>query len=681
MSKAFRSPPRSFFQPASVRVGHWPRNLALGIAILVAAPVTAGDATSRAAVASRYDPLETFAPLTLSPQPSRYRSAGGIPGPDYWQNRADYEIHAWLKPETKQLVGNEVITYTNDSPDSLKSLWLQLDQNRYRRDARSVAADAEAHAGFTDGIMIDELTAEYQGRMRPVAYLIDDTRLQIRLPRRLAGHGGKLRIYIRYHYLIPGSFGGRTSWTTTKTGEIYNVAQWYPRLAVYDDVHGWDTLPFLGEEFYLEYGTFDYYVKVPSDMIVVGSGRLMNPESVLTPTQRHRLEAARDSDSTVVIRSPADVTESSRAENSATRTWHFHMENTRDVAFAASRAFIWDAARIRLPGGHDAIAMSLYPIESSGPDAWARSTEYLKHAVEEFSRRWAPYPYPVAVNVAGDPTGMEYPALAFVGMKVEGKKLFGITAHEIGHTWFPMMVGLDERRHAWMDEGFNTFIDTYESEAYAGGKYAPKRDIEFAPGGGNPFDEIVSLLADRNAPPPVTRADSISDKYSHPISYFKSALGLVLLREQILGPERFDWAFRQFIRAWAFRHPQPADFFRGMESEGGEDLSWFWRGWYLNNWTLDLAVRGVSYVDENPRKGADVIIENRDALVLPATVEITFVDGTKSRIRIPVETWIRKGVAKLRIESAQPIVSVAVDPNHALPDRDRSNNVFVVGAK
>jgi len=179
----------------------------------------------------------------------------------------------------------------------------------------------------------------------------------------------------------------------------------------------------------------------------------------------------------------------------------------------------------------------------------------------------------------------------------------------------------------------------------------------------------------------VTRADSISDKYSHPISYFKSALGLVLLREQILGPERFDWAFRQFIRAWAFRHPQPADFFRGMESEGGEDLSWFWRGWYLNNWTLDLAVRGVSYVDENPRKGADVIIENRDALVLPATVEITFVDGTKSRIRIPVETWIRKGVAKLRIESAQPIVSVAVDPNHALPDRDRSNNVFVVGAK
>jgi hypothetical protein len=191
----------------------------------------------------------------------------------------------------------------------------------------------------------------------------------------------------------------------------------------------------------------------------------------------------------------------------------------------------------------------------------------------------------------------------------------------------------------------------------------------------------VPLLADRNAPPPVTRADSISDRYSHPISYFKSALGLVLLREQILGPERFDWAFRQFIRAWTFKHPQPADFFRAMESEGGEDLSWFWRGWYLNNWTLDLAVRGVSYVDGNPRKGADVSIENRDALVLPATVEIAFVDGTRSRIRMPVETWIRNRVAKLRVESTQPIVSVAVDPDHVLPDKDRSNNVFVVGAK
>ena len=613
--------------------------------------------------------------------PNRYRSASGIPGPDYWQNRADYKIHAWLKPETKQLLGNEIITYTNNSPDPLTSLWLQLDQNTYRKDARSVAADAEARAGFTDGITIDELTAEYQGRAESVTYLIDDTRMQVRLQQRLAGRGGKLRIYIRYHYLIPASFGGRTSWTSTKAGEIYNVAQWYPRLAVYDDVHGWDTLPYLGEEFYLEYGTFDYDVTVPSDMIVAGSGRLVNPESVLTPTQRRRLEAARGSDSPVVIRSPADITEASRAEKNVTRTWHFHMENTRDVAFAASRAFIWDAARIKLPGGHNALAMSLYPIESSGPDAWARSTEYLKHAVEEFSRRWAPYPYPVAVNVAGDPTGMEYPALAFVGMKVKGKELFGITAHEIGHTWFPMMVGFDERRHAWMDEGFNTFIDTYESEAYAGGKYAPKRDVEFAPGGGNPFDEIIPLMVDREAPPPVTRADSISGTYSHPISYFKSALGLVLLREQILGPERFDWAFRRFIQAWAFKHPQPADFFRAMESEGGEDLGWFWRGWYLNNWTLDLAVTGVSYVHGNPRKGAEILIENRDALVLPATVEITFADGTTSRIRMPVETWIRKRVAKLRIESAQPIVSVAVDPDHVLPDSDRSNNVLTVGAK
>jgi hypothetical protein len=658
-------------------VGDFPRSVVLRAIVFLT--LGAREGAGQPADTTHYDPLETFAPLTLSPQPNRYRSGSGTPGPDYWQNRVDYRIDAQLRPETKQLTGNEVITYTNHSPDHLMSLWLQLDQNTYRKDARSVAADTERHVEFTNGIAIDALSVEYGHRAEPATYLISDTRMQIRLPRPLIGHGGRLRIHIRYHYIIPGSFGGRTSWTATKYGEIYNAAQWYPRLAVYDDVRGWDTVPFLGEEFYLEYGTFDYFITAPSDMIVAGSGWLVNPEEVLTPSQRRRIELARDSDATVTIRSAAEVADTAKAEpQNTTRTWHFHMENSRDVAFAASRALIWDAARIKLPAGRSALAMSLYPVESEGEHAWGRSTEYLKHAVEEFSRRWTPYPYPVAVSVAGDPTGMEYPALAFVGMKVKDKKLFEITVHEIGHTWFPMMVGFDERRNAWMDEGFNTFIDTYESLAFAGGAYGPKRDIEFAPGGGNPFDEIVPIVTDPNAPPPVTRADLIGDKYGHPISYFKSALGLVLLREQILGPERFDWAFRQFIRAWTFRHPQPADFFRAMESEAGEDLSWFWRGWYLNNWTLDLAIRRVDYVDGNPRKGAEVTIENADRLVMPTTVEVAFVDGTKTRLQLPVETWLHKAATTLHVDSDQAIVSVTIDPDHLLPDKDRRNNTLIM---
>ena len=610
---------------------------------------------------------------------NRYRSSNGAPGPDYWQNRADYELHAKLDTARKELSATEVITYTNHSPDSLTSLWVQLDQNRYRADSRSVAADEEVRKEFTEGYGLDEVAIEVEGHKSKADYVVSDTRMQIRLPQPLRPAGGKIRVHIRYHYTIPGLFGDRTSWATTKNGEIYDIAQWYPRMAVYDDLHGWDTLPYLVQEFYLEYGSFDYFVTVPWDMLVAGSGALQNPEQVLTATQRARLAQASTSDATVAIRTAAEIgAAASRPTHAGTSTWHFHMDNTRDVVFSASRAFIWDAARIQLPDNGSALAMSFYPVESAGEAAWGRSTEYLKHTVEDFSRRWFPYPYPAAVNVAGGSSGMEYPGVLFDGIEDKGKELFWITAHEIGHTWFPMVVGFDERRNAWMDEGFNTFIDVYESDDFEKGVYGPKRDVEYAPGGGNPVDEILPTLADPAAPVIMTRADAILEKYRHPVTYFKSALGLILLREQILGPERFDWAFRRFIRDWAFRHPAPSDFFRAMESEGGEDLSWFWRGWYFNNWSLDLAVKSVAYVDGNPAKGALLTFQNLDRLVLPATVQIDFKDGSHKRIRLPAETWILKSVVTVPLQSTQPIVSVTVDPDHVLPDRDRTNNVLQV---
>src|SRR5580658_898785 len=641
---------------------------ALLAALLLAAP------GARAADKGGYDPLQSFAPLALPDPVNSYRSANGAPGPDYWQNRADYVLHVTLDAAAKTIAGTVAIAYRNNSPDRLESLWLQLDQNIYRTDARATASSGRQRKNFTEGYVIESVEVETDGHSEAAPYLVSDTRMQVRLARPLA-HAGKLTLKIAYHYTVPGTFGGRTSWVATPKGDIFDIAQWYPRMAVYDDIRGWDTAPYLGQEFYLEYGLFDYFITVPAEMLVAGAGDLVNADEVLTPLQRQRLAQARSSDKTVAIRTPAEIDDpASGPKPGGTRIWHYRLDNTRDVAFSASRAFVWDAARIQLPGGKTALAMSYYPVESAGDEAWGRSTEYLKDAVEHFSQRWYPYPYPTAINIAGGTSGMEYPGMAFDGIEDKGKVLFWITAHEIGHTWFPMTVGFDERRDAWMDEGFNTFIDVYESDEFEGGVYGPKRDPEYAPGGGNPVDEILTVLSDPAAPPILSRADTILETYRHPVTYFKSALGLVLLREQILGPARFDPAFRKFIRDWAFKHPNPSDFFRAMESEGGEDLSWWWRGWYMNNWSLDLAVEKIAYLDDDPAKGAKVTVAALDRLVLPSVLEVRYADGTVSRINLPVETWIQRDRAEIAVAGHGPIASVTIDPDHVLPDRDRSNN-------
>ncbi|VVT18832.1 Peptidase M1 [Sphingomonas sp. EC-HK361] len=625
------------------------------------------------AAAQSYDPRETFAPFGMGQAVNVYRGANGMPGPAYWQNRADYVLRATLDPATKSITGTATITYTNNSPDTLYVLWLQLDQNLYRQGSRGrLAGGGSRPAGSTDGMTLDSVSVAAAGKAVSVTPLISDTRAQLRLPAPLAPHA-KTVVTIRYHYTIPGAFGGRTSWGRSRDAEVYDIAQWYPRMAVYDDIRGWDTAPYLAQEFYLTYGNFDYWITLPSSMIVAGSGELMNPAEVLTRTQLARLAKARASDATMMIRDPSEIADpATRPRAGDTLTWHFRMENTRDVAFAASSGFAWDAARINLPGGRTALAQSVYPAESQGADKWGRSTEYLKDAVERFSAKWFPYPWPNAINVAGPTSGMEYPGIIFDGPDDAGKELFWITAHEIGHSWFPMIVGFDERRDAWMDEGFNTFIDVYESDEFNKGEYAPKRDSEYAEGGGNPVDEILPILADKDAPPILSRADTVVEKWRHPVTYFKSALGLVLLREQILGPERFDPAFRRFIAAWAFRHPKPADFFRAMESDAGEDLSWWWRGWYANNWQMDLAVAGI----EAAKDGTPLIrVEARDRLVMPATLRVSYDDGRTTDLRLPAETWIRQASVAVPVPTGR-VAKVELDPDHKLPDRDRANNIM-----
>ncbi len=641
--------------------------------------------------APQFDPRETFAPLTMPEPPNQYRSGGGAPGPAYWQNAADYEMHAALDTKTHQISNTETITYTNNSPDTLASLWLHLEQDTYREDARSKrmaggangrggrggrggANGAPAQPNVTEGFVFEsvEIETPAKGAVRKTPefaaahYIVNDERMQIRLDEPLKGHGGQTKIRIHYHYQVPGTWGGRTSWSTAKQGEIYDIAQWYPRMAVYDDIRGWDTLPYLGSEFYLEYGTFDYYINVPSDMIVAGGGELVNPKEVLTKTEIDRLAQARTSDKTVYIRTASEVADpASRPQQGGTLTWHFRMEHTRDVAWSASPSFIWDAAKMNLPDGKTSLAESVYPVEGAGADGWDRSTEYVKDTIERFSKHWYPYPWPTAISVGGFSSGMEYPGMVFDGFTSKGGGFFWLTAHEIGHTWFPMIVGSNERRNAFMDEGFNTFIDIEESAEFEGGKYGPKRDSEYS-AGGEPPDTILPVLDNKNAPNILMRADAMPGNLTHPVRYFKGAYGMVLLREQILGPERFDWAFRKYIRDWAYKHPTPADFFRTMESEGGEDLSWFWRGWYMNNWRFDMSVDKID--------GAQITISNRGKLVLPATVEAKFTDGTTARIKLPVETWLSKSTVVWTPPGGKTVQSAIVDPDHVLPDDDRKNN-------
>jgi len=645
---------------------------------LAAALVLLAPAARSQTAAPPYNPLETFAPLTLPQPASALRTGAGTPGPAYWQNRVDYNIEARIDTRAHVLSAEETITYTNNSPDALPFLWLQLDQNLYRKDSRGYAMSGGRRidpAQSTAGYEIEAVSVERGGRAAAARFVVTDTRMRVDLPAAVKAGGGQVKLRIRYHYTVPGLFGGRTAWNTNKNGDIYDIAQWYPRLAVYDDVRGWDTLPYLANEFYLEYGAFDYAVTVPADMIVAGSGALTNPQEVLSAQQRARFERARTSDKTVVIRTPEEVV-ATPARGAATKTWRFHMENTRDVAFTASRAFVWDAARINLPDGKTAMAQSVYPPESVGENAWSRSTEYMKDAVERFSKRWYPYPWPNAINVAGPATGMEYPGIVFDGINDKAKTLFFISAHEIGHGWFPMIVGSDERRDAWMDEGINTFIDVYESDDFDGGVYGPKRDGEYAPGPEAPADQIAALLKDPEAPVIMSRADTIREKYRHPVTYFKAAFGLTLLREDILGPGRFDPAFRKYIADWAFKHPKPSDFFRAMESAGGEDLSWFWRGYFLNNWTHDMAVTDVKYVAGEPSNGAQVTVANLGRLVLPATLRVTYRSGEKRDIKVPVETWMQGGTHTFTLDGGGAVVDATVDPDHRLPDRDRANNSF-----
>lgn len=623
---------------------------------------------------SKYDQRKAFDPQFYPVAPNDFRSASGEPGPRYWQNRADYKIACTLNTDKHTVEGTVDITYTNNSPDQLRFLWLQLDQNIYKKDSRASATTTQsggrwANNDFTQGNVIRSLSVEDGGKKYTPKSLITDTRMQVWLEQPLKSSGNKVRMSISYGFTIPEYGTDRMGRLNTRNGWVYEVAQWFPRLAVYDDIQGWNTLPYLGAgEFYLEYGDIEYSVTAPAQVIVVGSGELLNEKEVLSPTQITRLNTARSSDKTVVIRSADEVRDSRSRSAGANLTWKFKMENTRDVAWAASKAFIWDAARINLPSGKKSIAMSVYPAESIQKDGWQRSTEMVKASVEHYSHKWFEYPYPAAVNVAGVVGGMEYPGIVFCSYDAAGAGLWGVTDHEFGHTWFPMIVGSNERKYAWMDEGFNTFINGFSTSEFNKGEF--KSASFFSP---------ESRIADAfrtQLDPLWTIPEVIQQSNLGTAAYDKPALMLEVLRDVVLGAERFDLAFREYVRRWAFRHPTPWDFFRTMENVSGEDLGWFWRAWVMNNWRLDQKVTSVVYNESDPAKGSAVTIENLDQMVMPVTVLVKEDNGKQYRLDLPVEVWQRGALYTFNLATTSKIIDVILDPDKKLPDVNRKNNTL-----
>ncbi len=621
---------------------------------------------------SNYSYTEAFAPLFFNNNGDEFRSASGKPGPAYWQNNADYKITATLDDRKNTIAGNVEINYSNNSPDQLDYVWLQLDQNMFSKEGRGQAISpltksryGDANASFDGGYTISSVT-DLTGK--PVDYIITDTRMQIRLTQALAVKGGKTGFKIQYSYTIPEYGADRTGILKVAKGNVFAIAQWFPRVCVYDNIRGWNTIPYTGPgEFYREFGNYQVQITAPANHIVVLGGELQNPQEVFTAEQFKRYENAKNSDQTVIIRSAQEVAQANSRPNKKSLTWKYILNNAQDIAWASSSSFILDAARINLVNGKKSLAISAYPEESNGNNAWERSTEYTKAAIEHYSNKWFDYPYPVAVNVASNVGGMEYPALSFCGNKARAGSLWGVTNHEFGHNWFPMIVSSNEREFGWMDEGFNSFINEIATESFNNGEYFKQV--------GDPNSQAVRFT-DPRLEAIMNTPQSMDERNIGILLYYKPAYGLKLLRNEIIGAERFDYAFKKYISDWAYKHPTPEDFFRSMENGTGENLNWFWRGWFLNNWRLDQAINKVTYIKNDPKLGSVITVQNLEKLPMPVVVEATTVSGKKIRKKLPVEIWERNQSFDFKIDSKEPLISVQLDPDKVFPDHVPENNIW-----
>lgn len=554
---------------------------------------------------SKHSPIDKFRQMEeVFPTPNEYRTASGAPGHKYWQQKADYKIKVEIDDTTQKLTGSETVTYHNNSPDTLTYLWLQLDQNIWDPNSDSITTRTAPNfkqlpfrtaAGllrdpFPGGYHIQSVTDATGGKL---PYTIVKTMMRVDLKDPLLP-GGKFVFNVSWDYNITNSkwLPGRTGYEHfPKDGNyLYAMAQWFPRLAAYYDVYGWQHKQFLGQgEFTLEFGDYQVEITVPNDHVVASTGVLQNPQQVLTAKWRERLEQAKKATKPVMIVTEAEAIEAEKGKPTGKKTWVFHAQNVRDFAFASSRKFIWDA-QLHTAGGHNTMAMSFYPKE--GNPLWERySTQAVIHTLNTYSRYSFLYPYPTAISVNGVVNGgMEYPMICFNGPRpLEDKTyssrtkygLISVVIHEVGHNYFPMVVNSDERQWTWLDEGINSFLQ-YLSEQEWEEKYPSRR--------GEPRS-ITEYMTSDIQEPIMTNSESIINLGSN--AYHKAEVGLNILRETILGRELFDFAFREYSRRWKFKRPTPSDFFRTMEDASGVDLDWFWRGWFYTTEHTDISLDSV----------------------------------------------------------------------------------------
>jgi hypothetical protein len=549
------------------------------------------------------------------PSPNAYRTASGAPGPEYWQQRADYDIAVTLDEKTQRLYGEETITYFNNSPQPLSYLWLQLDQNVRAQDSwtqQTATGEISATVPFR---LLQRIHSDYDGGFkiehvkdtsgRDLSYRVVNTMMRVDLPETLQP-GSKVSFQIKYWYSIndQSKVGGRSGFHYFEEDDnyLFAIAQFFPRMTVFDDTLGWQHTQFLGSgEFALPFGHYRIEITVPADHIVAATGTLQNPGEALTAAQQERLaQAENETENTVFIVTQDEAIANEKTKSGDTKTWIFEAEDVRDFAFASSRKFIWDAMAVKFDS-HTSLAMSYFSKE--GSPLWEKySTKSLAHAMKVYSKFTFDYPYPKAVSVmSGRGGGMEYPMLAFNGGLTEEDGtyserrkygLIGVVIHEFGHNFFPMIINSDERQWAWMDEGMTTFVEYLAEQEW-------ERDF---PARSGPAYEIAEYMKGNKSQiyPIMTAPDFDLNVGAN--AYSKTATALNILRETVMGRDLFDYAFKEYARRWKFKHPNPADFFRTMEDASGIDLDWFWRGWFFGTDHVDLALDNVKWYKINTQE-------------------------------------------------------------------------------
>jgi hypothetical protein len=575
------------------------------------------------------------------PTANSYRTASGAPGHAYYQQKADYKMNLVLDDAKQRLDGFETITYTNNSPDRLDYLWLQLDQNIYDENSDTKLIEVEKMENFKSvgdlrkrdfkydgGFKIEQITSTSGQKL---SYFINKTMLRIDLAKPLLP-GQSISFQIKWWYNINDRMqvGGRSGYEYFETDQnyLYTIAQFFPRMCVYNDVTGWQNKQFLGRgEFTLPFGDYEVSLTVPADHIVAATGECQNYASILTPEQRKRYEQAKKSNSPILIVTQAEAEAAEKNKSTQTKTWVYKAQNVRDFAFATSRKFIWDAQN-QTVGSKNVLCMSYYPKE--GNPLWERySTKLVAHTIKTYSKYTIDYPYPVAISVHSKWIGMEYPMICFNGGRPEadgtyseGEKygMWGVIIHEVGHNFFPMIINSDERQWTWMDEGLNTFVQYLTEQEWERG-YPSRR--------GPAYLIADYMRGDKSGISPImTNSESIKQFGNN--AYGKPATALNILRETIMGRELFDYAFKTYCERWAFKHPTPADFFRTMEDASAVDLDWFWRAWFYSTDNVDIALTDVKWFQLNTQNPAleKAFLQNKDAQ------KDTFIGDTRNKTAI-----------------------------------------------